>query len=157
MSAKWRRSKKHLKRFDLFKTLKKVENKNTYQPSHVRKPHVKSHTRSYKYTLPKIHEKRAWREAEPLIDVFEEKDDIIVIAEFAGFSKEGLKIHLKNQRLTLSAEASNQKYHKSLNLPAVVIPKSIRTTYKNGVLEIRLKKAREEKAVDKLAGLENAA
>ena len=37
-----------------------------------------------------------------------------------------------------------------------VIPNSIRTAYKNGVLEIRLRKAIEEKAVDKVAGLENA-
>jgi HSP20 family molecular chaperone IbpA len=32
-----------------------------------------------------------------------------------------------------------------------VIPNTIRTTYKNGVLEIRLKKA-EEKSIDKIAG-----
>jgi HSP20 family molecular chaperone IbpA len=57
----------------------------------------------------------------------------------------------------LSAETSNRKYHKSLNLPSGVIPKSIRTAYKNGVLEIRLKKVAKEKTMDSMAGLENAA
>jgi HSP20 family protein len=95
-------------------------------------------------------------EREPLIDVLEGKDEVIVVAEFAGFNRENLRIHVRNQRLTLSAEALDRKYHKSLNLPTVVIPKSIRTAYKNGVLEIKLKKGAKEKAVDKIAGLKNA-
>lgn len=97
-------------------------------------------------------EKRKWREPEPLIDVLEEKDELVVVAELAGFNREDLTIHVKNQRLNLSAETLDRKYHKSLNLPKVVIPNTIRTTYKNGVLEIRLRKGIEEKAIDKVAG-----
>jgi HSP20 family protein len=58
---------------------------------------------------------------------------------------------VKGERLTVAAEALDRKYRKSLNLPKRVIPRTIRTTYKNGVLEIRLKKA-EEKSLDKMAG-----
>lgn len=87
-----------------------------------------------------------------LIDVLEENDEIAVVAEFAGFNKENLRIIVKNQRLTLAATASDRKYHKSLNLPKRVIPDTACTTYKNGVLEIRLKKALEEEAVDRIAG-----
>jgi len=92
------------------------------------------------------------REPKPLIDILEGNDDIMVVAEFAGFNKEDLRINVKDQKLTLSAEASDRKYRKSLNLPKRVIPSTICTTYKNGVLEIRLKKAIEEKAMDKVAG-----
>jgi HSP20 family molecular chaperone IbpA len=46
----------------------------------------------------------------------------------------------------------DRKYYKSLNLPKRVIPNTIRMTHKNGVLEIRLKKAVEEKTIDKVAG-----
>jgi len=95
------------------------------------------------------------REPRPLVDVLEGNDDVVVVAEFAGFKKEDLRINVKNQRLTLSAEAFDRKYHKSLNLPKRVIPSTICTTYKNGVLEIRLKKAAEEKALDN-SRLENA-
>ena len=80
------------------------------------------------------------------------KTEIIVVAEFAGFKRENLRTNVKNQRLTLSADTLDRKYYKSLNLPKRVIPNTIRMTHKNGVLEIRLKKAVEEKAIDKVAG-----
>jgi HSP20 family protein len=54
---------------------------------------------------------------------------------------------VKNQKLTLSAKAKDRKYYKSLNLPRVVIPNVVRTTYKNGVLEIKLKKAQKEENI----------
>ena len=92
------------------------------------------------------------KEPPRLIDVLEDDDEITVVAEFAGFSKENLRINVKNQRLTLFATASDRKYRKSLNLPKRVIPDTACTTYKNGVLEIRLKKALEQEAMDKIAG-----
>jgi len=155
LSAKWRRSKKYLKRFT-FKTLKRANNKTVHKTFHVKNSRINRHVHSYIHWVPKIHRERRLREPEPLVDVFEEKDEVIVVAEFAGFNRENIITHVKNQRLTLSAEALDRKHYKSLNLPTEVIPNSIRTVYKNGVLEIRLKKAREEKTVDKVAGLENA-
>jgi len=86
-----------------------------------------------------------------LVDVLEGPDEIIVVADLAGFNREDLRVHVKDERLTVAAEALDRKYRKSLNLPKRVIPRTIRTTYKNGVLEIRLKKA-EEKSLDKMAG-----
>ena len=156
MSAKWRRIKKNPKRFDLFKALNKTENKKAPQtfPINLR---TKRHTSSLMYKIPKSDREGEWREPEPLIDILEENDEIIVVSEFAGFNRKDLKINVKNQRLTLSVDSLKRKYHKSLNLPSEVIPNNIRTEYKNGVLEIRLKKVIKEKAVDKIAGLENAA
>jgi HSP20 family protein len=92
------------------------------------------------------------KEPPRLIDVIEENDEIAVFAEFAGFDRENLRVSVKNQRLTLTARASERRYHKSLNLPKRVIPESLCTTYKNGVLEIRLKKVLEQQALDKIAG-----
>jgi len=89
---------------------------------------------------------------EPLIDVLEEKNEITVLVEVAGYKKENVKINLRDQRLILSAETSERKYYKSLNLPKRVIPETLQVTYKNGVLEIRLKKAVEEKTIDEVAG-----
>jgi HSP20 family protein len=91
-------------------------------------------------------------EPERLIDVIEGKDEITVIAELAGFDRESLRIHLIDQKLTLTAKATNRRFRKSLNLPKRVIPETIKTTCKNGVLEIQLKKVEEERAVDKVAG-----
>ena len=156
MSAKWRRSKKHPKKSKIFEDLKRIENKKAPPTFRFKNLRVKRHASPYLYKVPKIYRERKWTEPEPLIDVLEEKDEVIVVAEFAGFNRENLRIRVRNQRLTLSAEALDRKYHKSLNLPTGVIQNSIRTAYKNGVLEIRLKKGIAEKAVDKIAGLENA-
>ncbi len=146
MSAKWRRSRKRSKRFN------RVKDKKTPQTFRIKNSRIKRQTYPYRYRIPKVRRERKRREPEPLVDVFEEKDEIIVLAEFAGFKRESLRTHVKNQRLTLSAEALDSKYYKSLNLPKRVNPNTIRTKYKNGVLEIRLKKAIEEEAIGKVAG-----
>jgi HSP20 family molecular chaperone IbpA len=136
--------------------MKKIENKKVPPTFRFKNQRIKKHTCPYIYRIPKNYRERKEKEPEPLIDVLEEKDEVIVVAEFAGFNRENLKIHAKKEHLTLSAKTPDRKYYKSLNLPMGVIPNSIRTAYKNGVLEIRLRKASEEKAVDKVAGLENA-
>lgn len=156
MSAKWRRIKRNPKGFNLFKALRKTENKKAPQTFPIKNLRTKRHTRPLAYDVPKSYREKVWREPEPLIDILEENDEIIVVSEFAGFNRKDLNIHVKNQRLTLSADSPKRKYHKSLNLPSGVISNNIRTTYKNGVLQVRLKKVIKEKATDKIAGLENA-
>jgi HSP20 family molecular chaperone IbpA len=152
LSAKWRRSKKHSKWLDILKNANQTRSKKPRQLLPIRNLEVKRQAHLYTFRIPKVHMERTWREPKPLIDILEENDEIIVITEFTGFNKENLKIHVKNQKLTLSAESPERKYYKSLNLPKRVIPNKIHTKYKNGVLEIRLKKDVEEKTIDKLAG-----
>jgi HSP20 family protein len=100
----------------------------------------------------RISGRRRLNEREPLVDILEENDEILIVAGFVGFDKESLRIRVSNQRLILSAKAVNHRYHKSLNLPRRVIPKTMCVKHKNGVLEIRLKKSVEEKTIDKAAG-----
>jgi len=101
--------------------------------------------------VQKVSAEKRFREPKHLVDILERTDEIIVVADFAGFKREDLKVRVKGEALTLAAQASDRKYRKSLNLPKRVIPSTMRTTYKNGVLEIRMKKA-EEKSIDKIAG-----
>jgi HSP20 family molecular chaperone IbpA len=123
----------------------------------VRKLKIKKHKSSSAYKIPiKLYKAKKWREPKPLVDIFEEGDEVIVVAELAGFSRENLKVTAKDHQLILSAEALDRRYRKSLNLPSQVIPNTLCTTYKNGVLEVRLKKAVEKRAIDKIAGLGNA-
>ncbi len=151
MSAKWRRSRRNSKRFDILKAFRRIKDKRFPQKSLVKNLKPRKRVYSYKYRVPGAHAERRMREPEPLIDVLEAKDDVIVVAEFVGFSRENLRIHVKNQRLTLSAESSNRKYYKSLNLPKRVIPNTMRATCKNGVLEVLFKKMAEEKTIGKVA------
>lgn len=103
------------------------------------------------YRLSQGYAKRKWKAPKPLIDIFQEKNWITIVADIAGFNKETLKINVKERKITLSAKAKDRRYYKSLNLPKVVIPNLMRTTYKNGVLEIKLKKAKKEETINKKA------
>jgi len=152
LSAKWRRYKKRSKRFHISRDFNKVKDKKIDQQFRIKNLRIKRGTYPYKHSLLNTYRGRKWKEPKPLIDVLEEKNKIIVVAEFAGFKRENLKIHVKDQRLILSAEASDRKYHKSLNLPKRVIPSTMCTSYKNGVLEIEFEKAVKEKAIDKVVG-----
>jgi len=150
LSARWRRSQRS-KKFDIFKVFKRTRAKYV-PPTSSKSQKVKWKSRPRACKLQTVSVEKDLREPRPLIDILEDDNKICVIAEFVGFDREGLRIDVKEQRLTLSAEALDRKYHKSLNLPRRVIPSTLCTTYKNGVLEIRLKKAATEKTLDKVAG-----
>ena len=144
MSAKWRRRKNS----NWFHVTRKKRN---FPIWYIKSLKVKRQTYPAKYKIFRINMKN-WRDPKPLIDILEDKDDIVIVADFAGFKRENLRIRMKNQKLVLSAESAERKYYKSLNLPKRVVPKTLRTRYKNGVLEIRLRKEVKEKAIDELAG-----
>ncbi len=135
LSTKWRRSKKHHKWLDLRSAKSRSKILRIEPMRTARSMYPQGYRSSQNYA------KRKWKEPKPLIDVFQEKNWITIIAEIAGFNKETLKINVKDQKITLSAKAKDRRYYKSLNLPKVVIPNIMHTTYKNGVLEIKLKKA----------------
>jgi len=79
-------------------------------------------------------------EREPIIDVFDEEKEIIVMAEMPGISEGDLKLDLKGDVLDISAQSKNRKYHKEILLPSKVMPETLITNYKNGILEVKINK-----------------
>lgn len=79
-------------------------------------------------------------EREPITDVFDEKEEVKVYAEMPGINEEDIKLDLKEDILDISAQAGDRKYHKEVLLPAKVRPETLIRTYKNGILEISIKK-----------------
>jgi len=77
---------------------------------------------------------------DPLVDVLSEETNVIVVAELPGVDKDQIEVHASEDKIEISVGSSRWKYYNKLNLPAKVDPKSSATSYKNGVLEIRLKK-----------------
>lgn len=155
MSAKWRRSKKHLKWLDL-KNLKLNPRKTTKTPKIIT---FKTQRGKYpqKYRIPKHLGKGKWKEPKPLIDLFQDQNYVTITAQIAGINQDTLKITIKDQKLTLTAKAKDHRYYKSINLPKVVIPTIAHTTYKNGVLEIKLKKpVKTETTIKQQAGINDA-
>jgi len=80
-------------------------------------------------------------EREPLVDVIEENGEIAVFAELPGVEKNDIRLHSNEKNLTISVDSKGRKYYKELELPDSVLATSAKATYKNGVLEVRLKKA----------------
>ena len=72
------------------------------------------------------------------LDVFDEKDHILVIGEMPGVTVEEIKYKVKGNLLTIWTEG-NRKYHKEVELPALVTEK-ITLNYRNRVLEVKLAK-----------------
>jgi len=80
-------------------------------------------------------------EREPLIDVIEREDEIRVVAELPGVDKSNIKLRVVNgNKLIIQAQSEERKYYKEVELPAEVDEKSAKATYKNGVLDVVLKK-----------------
>jgi len=77
---------------------------------------------------------------EPMVDVFDEKDHILVITELPGVSESEIKIEVVGDILNLAASDRDRKYAKEILLPGKVKPDSVKTSYKNGILEITLEK-----------------
>lgn len=78
---------------------------------------------------------------EPLVDVVEEDGEIVVVAEVPGVERDEIKVRIKGTELTIHAENSEKPYHKVINLPSKVKKDEAKSAIRNGVLEVRLKKA----------------
>jgi len=97
----------------------------------------------------------------PTVDLYEEKDDIVVKAELPGMEKDDIEINLTDDRLTIKGEKKQEQetkrenYYRSersygsfirtLDLPREVQTDKVKAAFKNGVLEIRLPKTEEAK------------
>jgi HSP20 family protein len=88
---------------------------------------------------------------EPLVDLIEDAENMIVLASLPGVKKEAINIHSTQNRLTVSVDTPNLECHRELNLPVKVDPKSAHASYKNGVLEVKLKKLKRSTKNDEVS------
>ncbi len=77
---------------------------------------------------------------EPIVDIFDEEDHIVVIAELPGVSEDKIKVEAVGDILNLTASDTNRKYAKEILVPSKVKPQSLKFTYQNGILEITVEK-----------------
>jgi HSP20 family protein len=75
-------------------------------------------------------------EREPLIDVIKGQNEIRVVAEVPGVSKEDLRISATEDYVTIESVTGEPRYHKKIELPESVDPKTAKSTYKNGIVEV---------------------
>ena len=76
---------------------------------------------------------------EALVDVFEEEQEIVVVAEIPGVAEDEVAIEINDDVLSLST-TGERKYEKEILLPAAVNAASMKKSFKNGILELRMKR-----------------
>lgn len=76
---------------------------------------------------------------EPLVDVFDEGDAVLMVAELPGVAESDVQIEVREDVLSLST-AAGRKYATEVRLPSRVDPATMKTVYKNGILEVRFRK-----------------
>jgi HSP20 family protein len=97
----------------------------------------------------------------PALDVYEEKDEIVVKAELPGMDKNDIEVNISDSELTLKGEKKKEDkieeddyyrcersygaFIRSVELPTGVQADKVKASFKNGILEIRMPKTEEAK------------
>jgi len=101
---------------------------------------------------PEPVEQRNWQA--PLFDIYENKDELLLIADLPGVSTDSLKIHMHKNELTieglrtaakhdhvLAQEAEVCDYRRTFVVPPGIAEEKIRAETKDGVLRLHLPKS----------------
>jgi HSP20 family protein len=74
---------------------------------------------------------------EPLFDIHEEEDHVLVLVELPGVSKENVGLKMDDGRLDLSAQRGKISYRKEIDLPKTCSAEHMTWECNNGILRIR--------------------
>jgi len=97
----------------------------------------------------------------PVVDVYQEKDDVVAKAELPGMGKDDIEVELTQQLLTIKGEKKKEEeveendYHRServygsfsrtVELPCEVQSEKAKASFKDGILEVRVPKTEAAK------------
>lgn len=74
---------------------------------------------------------------EPLVDIFEEEDCTLLVAEMPGIETKDIRLDVKDDVLAIFAEKGDKKYRKEILLKHGLALDRITMTCNNGIVEIR--------------------
>ena len=83
-----------------------------------------------------------------LADIIEGDEEVFVTVEIPGVEKEDIDLNVTEDTMEITVNNPQRKYHKLLNLPCDVKPKTMKATYKNGVLDVLIKRKKKKKRVE---------
>ena len=97
----------------------------------------------------------------PAVDVFEEKDNVVIKAEIPGLSKEDISLQVTDSTVTIKGEKKREEevkednyyrcersfgsFTRAVALPCDVKADQVKASFKNGVLAVRMPKTEEAK------------
>ncbi len=104
---------------------------------------------------------------DPLVDLEDKKDEIIVTADLPCVEKDNIEVRVKEKELIIEArmdremrfeswggahrKVSFNSFKKTISLPQEVDTDNVEAVFKNGILEVRLEKRKvdnEERKID---------
>ena len=88
---------------------------------------------------------------EPLADLNETDDMINVTVEIPGISKDKINLEILDKSLVIEVMGEERKYYKEIALSSEVEGDSAKATYRNGVLDIELKKVKPKREGKKIS------
>ena len=77
---------------------------------------------------------------EPIVDLFDEGEKLIIVVEIPGVNENSIKLALKGDILLLEGEGLKRRYQKEIILPWTPREESLKFNYRHGILEIELTK-----------------
>jgi len=97
----------------------------------------------------------------PVLDVFEDKDNVVVKVELPGMKREDIDISLHEGMLSISGERKHEaeqpdgdayrserfygRFQRTVSLPKPVASDKVKAAYKDGILTVTLPKTEEAK------------
>ena len=84
---------------------------------------------------------------EPFTDVMEDRESYKVTIELPGVAKEDIDLKIDERSMEVKVDTASRKYYKKVLFREPVNPDTAKATYKNGVLDVVVKKKypKEEK------------
>jgi HSP20 family protein len=82
---------------------------------------------------------------EPLTDIIESEDKVTVIMELPGVDKSEIRVNASDRSLDLEVDNPDKRFFKQLVLPCDVLEDSAKASYKNGVLQVVMTRAKAKK------------
>ncbi|MFY9259537.1 MAG: Hsp20/alpha crystallin family protein [Gallionella sp.] len=77
---------------------------------------------------------------EPMIDLFDEVDHLLMVAEVPGITEDAVRLELQDDILIFTAKQGDSQYRKEVLLPASFTAEQMSFTCRNGILEVRFNK-----------------
>ena len=85
---------------------------------------------------------------EPPTDVIDGDKEVSITVDIPGVEKEDIDLHITDNTLEITVNDPKRNYYKIINLPCDVNPKKSNVTYKNGVLNVIIKRKKKKKDHD---------
>ena len=101
-----------------------------------------------------FHEAGSFGDIVPAVDVFEEKGEVVVMAELPGMRREDISLRIDDNNLIISGEKKSEErveqkdylrlershgtFTRTIALPEGIDTEGVKATFRDGVLEIRI-------------------